>query len=366
MKILQVLPELNSGGVERGTLEMAKYLVSKGHDSLVLSNGGGLVEKLEREGSTHLRLPVHKKSPFSLRQIPAIKRLLREHRPDIIHLRSRLPGWLCHLAWKQMPARERPHYVTTVHGLHSVGTYSSIITRGERIICVSHAVRDHLTRNYPKTDTRKLRIIHRGIDPEHYPAGYQPDDDWLGAWYEEFPETMGKKLLTLPGRITRLKGHRDFFEILSRLPDDCHGLIVGGTHPKKRAYFQEIKELASRNNLTARVTFTGQRSDLREILALSSLAFSLSRTPESFGRTTLEALSIGTPVIGYDHGGVGEILKTCFPVGATPKGQIEKAVSLATRLLSSSPTIDAPGPFLLENMLSQTVELYRGLLHPHS
>ncbi len=366
MKILQVLPELNSGGVERGTLEMAKYLVSQGHDSLVLSNGGRLVEKLEREGSTHLRLAVHKKSPFSLRQIPVIKRLLRDHRPDIIHLRSRLPGWLCHLAWKQMPTRERPHYVTTVHGLHSVGFYSSIITRGERVICVSKAVKDHLTRHYPDTDPRKLRVIHRGIDPDHYPAGYHPSNDWLRTWYEKFPETKGKKLLTLPGRITRLKGHRDFLEILSQLPDDCHGLIVGGAHPKKRAYLQEMRDLTKRKNLTDRVTFTGERSDLREILALSNLAFSLSGTPESFGRTTLEALALGTPVIGYDHGGVGEILKVCFPAGATPKGQIENAASLASQILLSSPTIDAPGPFLLENMLSQTIALYRELLQPES
>ncbi|MGY8660351.1 MAG: glycosyltransferase family 4 protein [Verrucomicrobiales bacterium] len=362
MRILQVLPELNSGGVERGTAELARYLVENGHESLVLSNGGRLVATLEEQGSRHISLPVHKKSLFSLRHIPRLVRLLREEKPDILHLRSRAPAWLCYLAWKRLPKEERPRLVTTVHGLNSVNVYSAIMTAGERVICVSEAVKGYVTRNYPKVDVAKLTVIHRGIDPASYQSDFRPVDSWVDQWNKDFPETKGKKLLTLPGRITRLKGHEDFFQILRLVPDDHHGVIAGGAHPRKVAYLDELKNKAREMKLENRITFTGHRSDLREILAHSELVFSLSQTPEAFGRTTLEALSLGTPVVGYDDGGVAEILKTCFPQGATPFKDPGAASELTLQLLESSPVIDAPGPFILENCLAQTVRVYRELL----
>ena len=361
MKILQVLPELNSGGVERGTVELSKYLVENGHESLVLSNGGRMVETLKQQGTRHISLPVHHKSLFSLRHIPKLVRLLCEEKPDILHLRSRAPAWLCYLAWKRLPKNDRPRLVTTVHGLNSVNAYSAIMTVGERVICVSEAVKDYITKNYPKVDVAKLTIIHRGIDPTDYPDDFRPAQQWLDQWNADFPETKGKKLLTLPGRITRLKGHEDFFQILRLLPDDHHGVIAGGAHPRKEAYLDELKNKARELKLENRVTFTGQRSDLREILAHSEIVYSLSQTPESFGRTTLEALALGTPVVGYDHGGVAEILKTCFPQGATPFGDPAAAAQLTLELLQSPSAINAPGPFILENCLSQTVRVYQEL-----
>ena len=94
MKVIQILPELNAGGVERGTLEVGKYLVDQGHESLVISNGGRLVEQLESEGSRHITLPVHQKRLSSLKQVKVLRKLFEQERPDIIHLRSRLPAWL--------------------------------------------------------------------------------------------------------------------------------------------------------------------------------------------------------------------------------------------------------------------------------
>ena len=145
MKVIQILPELNAGGVERGTLEVGKYLTEQGHESIVISNGGRLVEQLEAEGSRHITLPVHKKRLSSLKQVKILRRRFETEKPDILHLRSRLPAWLAYLAWRKMDPLTRPRLVTTVHGFYSVNAYSRIMTKGERVICVSNRVKDDLS-----------------------------------------------------------------------------------------------------------------------------------------------------------------------------------------------------------------------------
>ncbi len=140
MKVIQILPELNAGGVERGTLEVGKYLTDQGHESIVISNGGRLVEQLETEGSRHITLPVHQKRLSSLKQVKVLRKLFEDEKPDILHLRSRLPAWLAYLAWRKMDPTTRPRLVTTVHGFNSVNRYSKIMTCGERVICDSRAV----------------------------------------------------------------------------------------------------------------------------------------------------------------------------------------------------------------------------------
>lgn len=132
MKVMQLLPELNSGGVERGTLEIARALVAQGHTSLVVSNGGRMVNQLEAEGSTHLKLAIHKKSLSSLWQIRPLRQLIMQHQPDIVHVRSRVPAWLTHFSLKGIPAEKRPHLISTVHGFYSVNRYSQIMTQAEK------------------------------------------------------------------------------------------------------------------------------------------------------------------------------------------------------------------------------------------
>ncbi len=325
LTVLQVLPALQSGGVERGTLEVGKYLVEHGHRSLVISAGGRMVEQLQHEGSEHFDWDIGKKSPWTLRLIPHLRRFLIDNKVDILHARSRMPAWICYLAWNGMNPATRPRFITTVHGLYSVNPYSAVMTKGERIIAVSETVRDYILRNYPKVPAERIVVIPRGIDPAEYPHGYQPSAEWLAAWQHQHPQLAGKKVLTLPGRITRLKGHEDFIELIARLRkhgESVHGLIVGGASSNKQRYLIELKEKINASGLTEDITFTGHRHDLREIMAVSDIVLSLSTQPESFGRTTLEALSMGVPVIGYDHGGVGEQLKGLYAQGRVPLGDI--------------------------------------------
>lgn len=361
LTVVQVLPALESGGVERGTLELGKYLVDQGHRSIVISAGGRLVEQLQREGSEHVTWDLGRKNVWTLRHIPRLRRFLQELQPDILHVRSRMPAWVCYLAWKGMAPGKRPRFITTAHGMYSVNRYSAVMTKGERVIAVSNTVSDYLRSHYPELDVARITVIPRGIDPALYFAGYQPAPEWVSLWQAQYPQLIGKKLLTLPGRITRLKGHEDFIQLIARLRsagEDVHGLIVGGAETKKLAYLAELKNKVAHSGLEPYITFTGQRSDLREIMAISDLVLSLSTQPESFGRTVLEALSLGRPVLGYDHGGVGEQLRLLFPPGAVAPGDWEALVrQCRTTMALGQITLGSPPP-TLENMLASTLDLY--------
>ena len=144
LKVIQLIPELNSGGVERGTLEVGKYLSKQGHESIVVSNGGRMVAQLVKEGSIHIQMPVHKKSPVSLLQVFKLVKLFLLEKPDIVHARSRLPAWLCFFALKFVKDELRPKFVTTVHGFNSVNIYSEIMTKGDCVVCVSKSIKDYL------------------------------------------------------------------------------------------------------------------------------------------------------------------------------------------------------------------------------
>lgn len=365
MKVIQILPEMNAGGVERGTLEVAEALVRHGHESLVVSNGGRLVGALEQIGSRHIQMPVHCKALASLAQIPRLRALFLRERPDVIHLRSRLPAWLAWLAWKSIDPTRRPRLVTTVHGFYSVNAYSAVMTRGEAVIAVSESVRDYILKHYPKTDPAKITVIHRGVDPAAYPIGLQPSVVWMAAWKSAHPELEGRVPLLLPGRLTRWKGQEDFIRLIARLIEagrPVHGLIAGEPHPKKLAFLDELKQLAEKLDVSRHLTFLGHRSDLREVMAVSDLVFSLSTDPEAFGRVSLEAMALGKPVVAYHHGGVAEQLKVIFPQGLVRVGDVDAAMAATTRILDHAKLTDGVGPFTLQRMLDSTLEVYHSML----
>jgi len=364
LTVLQVLPALESGGVERGTLEVGKYLVEHGHRSIVMSAGGRLVEQLLREGSEHVAWDIGRKRLSTLRLVLRLRRFLVENKVDILHVRSRMPAWVCYMAWKGMEPENRPHFVTTVHGIYSVNPYSAIMTRGERVIAVSDTVRDYILREFPDTPPSHIQVIYRGVDGRSYPYGWKPEATWLQSFFSQFPEAVGKLLITLPGRITRLKGHEDFIELIARLKRQSlpvHGLIVGGASSSKQRYLETLHQRVRSMGLENDISFTGQRDDLKNILAISNLVLSLSTQPESFGRTTLEALRLGVPTAGYDHGGVGEILRAIYPDGVLQRDDIGAATAKVIALLQHPRAVPAEDFFPLSNMLTQTIGLYMQL-----
>ena len=362
--VLQVLPALESGGVERGTLEVGRHLVEHGHRSLVMSAGGRLVGQLAGEGSRHFCWPIGEKSLRTLGLVRKLRRFLVEQQVDILHVRSRLPAWVGYLAWRGMNPATRPRLVSTFHGFYSINSYSAVMTKAEHIIAVSDCIADHIAKEYGPH--APVTTIHRGIDPGEYSGGFRPDAPWRRRWAEEYPHLQRKRLVTLPGRITRLKGHHDFIEIIGRLKammPDVHGLIVGGYEPRRSSYFAELEEAIRRRGLSSDITFTGNRGDLKEIMSISALVLSLSSQPESFGRTVLEALALGVPVVAYDHGGASEILGAMLPAGLVGLKDLPRLIEVSSAFLRQAPAIGKlPEKFMLATMLSGTLGVYCNLL----
>jgi glycosyltransferase involved in cell wall biosynthesis len=364
LTVLQVVPALQGGGVERSTLEVAAELVRHGHRSLVMSGGGRLVPGLVAAGSEHIRWPIGRKSPLTLRYVPRLRRLLLAEGVDILHARSRLPGWLAWLAWRSMDPARRPRFITTVHGLNSVNAYSAVMLRGERVIAVSGATRDYLLQHYPGMDPARISVIPRGVDPVEFPADYRPQTEWLTGWYRQYPQLVNRYVVTLPGRISRRKGIDDFLGIIAGLQArgiPVHGLVVGELPPGRRGADAALHARIAAAGLEGSITLAGFREDLREIMAVSSVVLSLSQKPESFGRTVNEALSLHVPVAGYAHGGVGEQLRQHFPAGAVAPADVAAMIERLQAWYGAAPSLQGVRATTLEEMLGRTLALYNDL-----
>jgi glycosyltransferase involved in cell wall biosynthesis len=352
LTVVQLLPALAGGGVERSTLEIAEALVAAGHRSLVVSAGGRLAAPLEAGGSRHVTLDIGRKSLATLRHVRTLRALFARERPDIVHARSRLPAWLAWLALRGLPADARPRFVTSVHGLNSPGWYSSILTRGDRVVCVSRTVHDHVLRHWPRTEPARLRIIENGIDLAQFPRR------------ADVSRAPGPLRLLLPGRGTRLKGHAEAIALLADLRAqglDAVLLLLGARVPGRERYLDELMREATARGVAGFVQIEPPTDAIAAAYREADLVLQLSTQPESFGRTVLEALASGTPVCGWAHGGVGELLARHFPAGAVPAFD---AAALRTTTLGLLATEVAPAPLqarTLADMQRDTLEVYASL-----
>ena len=358
MKIVQILPRLDEGGVERGTVELNRELARRGHESIVISAGGKLVSQIEADGGTHIAAEVASKNPLSVPLRAAkLRRLLQTLSPDVVHVRSRVPAWLAWLANKPL----RIPFVTTVHGFNSVGAYSEIMTRGDRVICVSEAVKAYITKHYDVNE-EKIVVIPRGIDLDIFdPKGL--DNEFIKRFKNEY-DLHDRKIVTTVGRITQLKDHMTFIRAIKRLHTDdprTVGVIVGGVQKGKENYYRTLLDEVKRLKLEDAIVFTGSQTNVAEIYALSDVVVSSSSKPESFGRSVAEAIAVNTPVVVTGHGGILEIVRKgengyFYDVGddAMLAQQIEKAQKL---------DFDGYGyiaeHFSLERMVERTLHVYR-------
>ena len=310
MRILQILPSLNDGGVERGTVDSNRAYVAAGHDSWVISAGGKRVAEIERDGGHHVTLDMRGKNPLTaFFRMLALRRELRRIRPDVIHFRSRVPGWLT--LWANAAKDLRIPTVSTMHGLNHRCFYSSVMVRADRVICVSSAGEAYARENYPWADDGRLIVIPRGVDTETFDPNKVRDAD-VEALRQEW-KIEGKFVAAAVGRVSSLKGIDTLIRAVALRKDswpELIALIVGGPQKHQENYFEELRQLAADLGVTDRVRFVGSRRDIPEIDALSSVLCSCNvRKPESFGRTVAEALAMNTPVIAAAHGGVLDIIR---------------------------------------------------------
>ena len=359
IKVIQLLPELNIGGVERGTKDFSEALVKRGHDSIVISNGGIFEKDITNTGGHHIKLPIHKKNPFSLRLATNLADIYKDLQPNIVHVRSRMPAWINFFAFKKLA--KKPILVSTFHGLYSTPVYSQVMSKVDHTIAISKTVQDYIISTY-NVDKSNITIIPRGCDPRLFNKE-SPNQAWLDRWYEEFPQTKNKIILTLPTRISQWKGVDSFIDLINLINDSrFHALIVGPTSPKKEKYLSHLKNKVDENNLNSLVTFTGSRNDISNIYKISDIVYNLSIKPEPFGRTTIEAISSGAKVIGWNHGGTKEILEELFPFGLVDLNNLN-ILKEKTLLVSQK---DHPLPnentFLSSKLIDSTISLYQDLI----
>jgi len=296
MNILQILPELNVGGVETGTVDLAKYLVTQGHKSVVVSHGGSLVEALESQGCKHYTLPVHQKNLFTiLCCIGKLISIIRYEKIDIVHARSRVPAWIAFFACRKTEA----HFVTTCHGYYSRHLFSRVMGWGKLIIAISDVIARHMVDDFI-APAENIRVIARSVDVERFNLPRKSKED---------PQA---RTVVMIGRLTPLKGHAYFLKAMARVIRMMPSVkiqIIGDAPLKKQAYKDELILLTKRLGIGLQVEFLGNRRDIPELLSQADCLVLSTVTQEAFGRVIIEAQAAGVPVVATRVGGVAEIIE---------------------------------------------------------
>lgn len=310
--ILQILPELNTGGVERGTVDISQAIIDAGGKSIIVSNGGKKVEDLKRMGAIHIKLPVHSKNIFQIWHNKTILQdIIKKHKVDIVHARSRAPAWSAYYATKATKTK----FVTTFHGLYGTAKpfakvrkyYNSIMTKGDRVIAVSHFIAQHIWDNYNLTDDN-VCVIHRGVDLHKFnPANLAEQN--IGLLLQEWKLVeIDKPILFMPARITRWKGHDMVLRALHALEHRDFFCIFAGDIGKHLDYYKELQKLTEKLDLVGNVRFVAATNAMAEAYALSELVLCPSQKPEAFGRIATEAGAMAKLVIATNHGGACETI----------------------------------------------------------
>ncbi len=307
--VLQIVPELETGGVETGVIEMARAMQEKGIKNFVASKGGRMVHELEKLKVPHFTLDLKTKNPFKLcRNAKVLEKIIKDYGINIVHARSRAPAWSAYWAAKNAGV----HFMTTFHGTYGLGLwgikkfYNRVMTYGEKVIIISNHIRRHVIENY-KVNPDKLRLIFRCADIEKFsPDKVSPER--MIAKIKEYNVADDKPVILLPGRITHWKGAHILIEALSLMKNQNFYCIITGDAQNRTAYLESLRELAKKLGLQDRIGFYGRYNDAPALLMISTIVLNTSIEPEAFGRTTVEGLAMGKITIASNIGGSLDII----------------------------------------------------------
>ncbi|HEY4253997.1 MAG TPA: glycosyltransferase family 4 protein [Roseomonas sp.] len=331
--ILQVLPALVTGGVERGTIEIAEAQIAAGFRAIVASAGGPMVAELERLGARHVALPLDRKSPVALwRNAGRLAALARAEGVAILHARSRGPAWSAWLAARRTGAR----FVTTYHGSYNENfpgkrAYNAVMAKGDRVIAISHFIAGLIAERHG-TPAARIRIIPRGVDPRRFdPALVTPAR--IAALRAAWGLPDGRPVILLPGRVTRWKGQGVLVEAMGRLPGDALAVLVGG-QGSKQDFVAELQARAAALGLGDRLRLAGHADDMAAALLLADVVVHASTDAEAFGRTVIEAQAMARPVIASDLGGPRETVAEGVTGWRVPPGDAAALAAALARVLA--------------------------------
>ncbi|MCM8831244.1 MAG: glycosyltransferase [Candidatus Omnitrophica bacterium] len=294
MKIAQLVPRLNIGGVERGVLDLVSYFKDSQIKNIVISGPGNLVSQLKKLEITHYKLPIYKKSPVSIFLIPKLINIFKKENIDIVHARSRVPGWLGFFASRL----SKTNFITTCHGVYKNKFFSEVMGWGKFVICPSGVVARHMHKNFG-VPQEKIVIIPRWVDLEKFK-------------FRPYQERQNNNIIVAIGRISPSKGYEyliEAFRKVVRFNPYLKLKIIGSAEKLHNSYLNYLKTLVTRFALNYSVQFLGFRYDIENILNEARILVAPSVIEESFGRVIIEAFASGVPVIASRVGGFTEIIE---------------------------------------------------------
>ncbi len=383
--VMQILPALENGGVERGAIDIAKSLKKEGFEPIVVSKGGVLVYQLREAGINHITLPVASKNPFRIfLNIKKIAKVITDYQVDIVHVRSRAPMWSAYFACKKTNTK----LVATVHGTYSLNLgkwkvfplkkyYNSVMLRADRIIAVSNFIKDYLVQNYrqknqdmPSEIVERISVIQRGVDLRYFDLSKISQSrvvNLINEWH--LPED--RKIIILPARFTAWKGHEFLIDALKKIDRDYCCVMVGSDHGHK-TYRKKIETSVVEAGLSGKVKVVGLCKDMPAAYALSHVVVSASVRPEAFGRVAIEAQAMQRVTIATKIGGALETIidgKTGFLVDSTDSSELARLIENALNFseaksfeLGQAARSHIEQNFSNEKMCRDTIAIYRSLV----
>ena len=372
--VLQVLPALGTGGVERGTVEMAEAIAAAGGVALVASAGGRGIGAVERAGGRHISLPLDSKNPWRIwRNAARLASVIRAEGVTIVHARSRAPAWSAWLACR----REGVHFLTTYHGAYQENFpfkrhYNSVMAKGERVIAISRFIATRIEARHG-IEPARIRMIPRGVDVNIFDPN-AVSGDRMAALARAWRLPDGVAVVMLPGRLAGWKGQSVLIDALAKLADlDLCCVLVGGGGPRVT---RRLLRQAARLGVSAKLRLVGATDDMPAALMLADVVIHASVTPEAFGRVVIEAQAMGRPVIAADLGGPVETVAhgvTGWRVPPADPAALAQAIhgvlamSPADRLaLAAATRASVLRHYTKRAMQEATLDVYAELLEVHA
>ncbi|WP_201555322.1 glycosyltransferase [Psychrobacter sp. 72-O-c] len=370
MIVMRLLSSLKHDESERGIFHLGRALVKNGHTSIIITSAdddNDLVRRLERDGNLYHQLHMNKKSWLSLLQVAPLRHLIEKYNPDVIHVHSRTPAWVLHLALRRARVKRPPKLVATMYGFYPINKYSQALLDVDTIITVSDSVTNYLKKGLRREDIghKVIKRIYRGIDTRRYPYRHNPSVYWLRHTFAEYPELEHKKWLVFPTIIGNEYGQEWLIDILGNLQEqfpNIHAIIMDEDHRDGDVAHEDFRQRTNALDLAERITYVGnKRNDMREWLSAANIVMALANEPESIGINALQAIHLGTPVIGWDQAAFSEILQPLYPQGLVRKYNAQALCKAVRNQLESVTRPEMTNEFTMREMIKKTLEVYQGL-----
>lgn len=368
MKVMRVLSSLHHDEDERSIFQLNRALIKQGHQSLVVAStdpSNDLAMRMVRDGGQYEQVYLEKQSWITLLSVFSVWRLIRQFRPDIIHIHSRTPAWVLKWAVQWIPLAYRPIIVATIYGYYPTTAYNKAIFDANHLISVSDSVTTYIKQHHHEYNDTNISRIYRGVDDKRYLYRHQPSVFWLRQIFTEYPELEHKKWLVFASTIDAQTGQQWLFDIIGNLRESFPNLqvIITDDDSNNNLYFEEFIQRANALGLTQYFTFIGKRDDLREWLAAANIVLGLANQPESIGMNVLKAIHLGTPVVAWNQGIYHEVLQDLYPQGLVKEHTAKALCKVVTLQLKNITRPKKTDKFLQKQSVDNIIKLYHELLH---